>query len=233
MENKQYENETILAYIELNCKVKIESEPYEKWDKTHEYLYFTINKLPKWIFAIFNHGDKKYVFGQEKTTIDKFKPSRSAYCIELSLHSYDNRYFDSIYEMINSIRKHPLIAYYNSQIEYNSYCDLGLFGLVKFYLIGKADYLIWEFKKREIKELIKLVLLSIKIWLINPSFLYFRIKDKWKGERFVSSGRWKLKLYLSKRISKMNDDEFEKYIVKYKKELGSYHISYYIRGWEG
>lgn len=120
--------------------------------------HFYIKGLSHWKFGLWiNCTDKEnctYLFTQYDTQIDKFKPSRSHFCVELSENDITNGYFREVESMIKHIKRHPMIAYNESEEGY--YCGLSY---------------ILRFIKRELIEtrldefLNKLILNKSLIWL--------------------------------------------------------------------
>lgn len=87
--------------------------------------HFYIKGLSHWKFGLWiNCTDKEdctYLFTQYDTQIDKFKPSRSHFCVELSENDIKNGYSYQIKSMIKHIKRHPMIAYNES--ECGHYCE--------------------------------------------------------------------------------------------------------------
>ena len=111
--------------------------------------HFYIKGLPHWKFGLWvNCTDKEdctYLFTQYDTQIDKFKPSRSHFCVELSENDINKGYFYETKSMIKHIKRHPMIAYNESE-DGNYYEHSYLFGFIKNELIKtRLDNLISKF----------------------------------------------------------------------------------------
>jgi len=124
-------------------------------------------KFGMWIFSEYldktGEDKDKYpfisIFAQYDTQIDKFKPSRSKLCVDYKASHWDENDIDNglgfweLENMLNMMKRHPLICYEGFCGEYAGYYD-GSF--------------IWNFIKYESEEYIRKVAKAIMTAIFVP-----------------------------------------------------------------
>ena len=162
-------------------------------------VHFKIKGLRGWQFAMWIETDPEelkqesevrpavQLFCQHKDNIDKFKPSRSHFLIELSLEdTTDEEYICGEYEieqMLGMIKRHPLMAYVMDEYGYGKYFDC--------YFIPtytKAKLQTWKYKFQEwCEDWIPYVWTKAKMLIIKRNRIIESMKlidgdgDGWKS----------------------------------------------------
>ena len=123
--------EKVFNYIKKNQFKPINityGNGYFIFDKGEDgVVHFQIKGLHGWKFAMWINTDPEelkdkngkeypavYFFCQHKLNIDKFKPSRSHFCIEYSLRDIEDTTDCGLYEireMLQMIKRHPLVSF--------------------------------------------------------------------------------------------------------------------------
>ena len=145
-------------------------------------VHFHVKGLKGWKFGLWCHDEyipsdedkeKGYkgnppmmeVFAQRELFIDKFKPSRSAYCVEVKYNkefeddyktfkgwSVDDFSFFYVIEMLKEMKYHPFMAFYKDIWEC-AYVDKSNFGLIVYYFKQNYSEAWYKFKKKWKKAL--------------------------------------------------------------------------------
>lgn len=152
-------------------------------------VHFNIKGLHGWKFAMWIETDAEKLkkeenrrygkdysaiqfFCQHELNIDKFKPSRSFHLVELSLEdieSDNNWMFYEIKDMLQMIKRHPLIAF-TMDAESSQYCNhsyLKCYLDMKFYRIKKRIKEWWNDTWTRIWH-------GSKVWFVNK----YKVVDK-------------------------------------------------------
>lgn len=186
---------------------------------TDGVVHFNIKGLHGWEFAMWIETDAEELkreenrkdgkdypaiqfFCQHELNIDKFKPSRSFHLVEISLEdieSNNNWMFYEIKDMLQMIKRHPLIAF-TMDAEQDRYCN---HSYLKCYLDMKSYR-----TKQRIKEWWNdtwtKIWHSSKVWFVNR----YKVVDK---AEFVdkNDNDWKIYPRYDMRIhfKKISDDE--------------------------
>lgn len=141
-------------------------------------VHFHVKGLRGWKFGLWCHDEyvpseedmaKGYkgnppmmeVFAQVEKNIDKFKPSRSAYCETIKYHhKYDENYkeiegswsideysFYDVISMLKEMKYHSLMAYYKDSWT-GGYTDKSNWGLLVYYIRNNFNESWYAFKKK-------------------------------------------------------------------------------------
>ena len=178
-------------------------------------VHFNIKGLHGWKFAMWietdpaalkNEGYKEspaiQFFCQHELNIDKFKPSRSFFLTDISLHDIekeDSWYLYNILDILQMIKKHPLVSFAMDGNE-SAYCNESY---LKHYLgarfYGTEKKITTWFKDKSV-----LLWHGPKVWFINK----YKVVDRAKLFD-LNKGGWKCRPRYNMRIhfKKLYDDE--------------------------
>jgi hypothetical protein len=180
--------------------------------------HFKIKGILGWKFAIWintNEENKNIfatVFTQYEKEIDKFKPSRSYYHIELEQWQIDGDFMYDLVNMINEIKKYPFVAYYHNVTNIKWHIPT----LKAFWYFVKNRYInIVQNFNNWFESTCEYLIVWFKLFyakLIHDKVYYFKIIDK-NTEEFRCYPRYEIEVGLNKDM--YTDDELKSWENKY------------------
>ena len=207
-------------------------------------VHFHVKGLRGWKFGLWCHDEyvpseedkargykaeppRMEVFAQVDKNIDKFKPSRSAYCETIKYsHNYDENYnviegswsideysFYDVISMLKEMKYHPLMAYYKDSWT-GGYTDKSNWGLLVYYIRSNFSESWYAFKKKWktiLKDKITYHYLNhIKNKLDKLSFVdSVEIKDNNDGY-WICSSRYDMKIIFGAESDEIKEIEILK-----------------------
>lgn len=213
--------EKIFNYIKENKFTPIDinyGNGYFIFDMSDDgVVHFNIKELRNWRFGMWIETDAEKLkrdngedypamqfFCRHKTDLDKFKPSRSLFKVNISLaemNEDDTWMFYKIEWILKMIKRHPLIAFQMSD-SMNHYCDCSYIG---YYL--RARFIDTKYRIRDWWEDASVLLWhGPKVWfikkykIVDSAELIDNNHDGWE-----CSPRYDMKIH----FKKISDDERE------------------------
>lgn len=186
--------------------------------------HFMIKGIKNWKFGIWINTDENKkdkiadVFAQYIPCIDKFKPSRSHYCMEIDNWKFENDFNYDLIGMIKEIKQYPYVAYYHDITSEKWHVSTPR--AFSYFIKTRLEDNWYEFKKW-IKTKKNLIATNIKLFylrLIDKRILDFEITDK-NTKTYIVYPRYEIKI-LWKEDS-ISDIELEKWEKKWFKKYRS------------
>lgn len=165
--------------------------------------HFKIKGIPGWKFAIWvnTNEEKKNIFAtvftQYEKEIDKFKPSRSYYCVNLEQWQVDGDFIYDLIGMINEIKKYPFVAYYHNATDIKWH--ISTLKAIWYFIKNRYAYVVQDLKNW-FKNTYEYLTVWIKLFyakLIRDKVYYFKIIDK-NTEEFKCWPRYEIEIGLNK-----------------------------------